>query len=171
MPPKGKGKLTFDGGPSGICVLIFEFENMTFYYSYTPYVKVFLFIGFGGQSEKMKADRTRRSWTKREEEVLVIALHDLVAGGWKADNGFRLGYATRVHQVMKREIPNLQLKVSPHINSKIHTWKREYQTLSLILDRSGVGFNANNDFKIECNDEQWAQIVKVHKILCANIPS
>ncbi|KAG6408417.1 hypothetical protein SASPL_131428 [Salvia splendens] len=39
-------------------------------------------------------------------------------------------------------------------------WEREYGALSLILGHSGVGFNSNNDYKIECNDEPWAQIVK-----------
>ncbi|KAL1557052.1 hypothetical protein AAHA92_10867 [Salvia divinorum] len=118
-------------------------------------------VGDGGQSQIVKADRTRRSWSAREEEVLVLALHDLVSGGWKSDNGFRPGYLTRVAEVMKREIPHTQLKAQPHINSKITTWKRCYYSLSLILDRSGVGFNSDGDFKIECNDEQWSQIVKV----------
>lgn len=40
-------------------------------------------------------------------------------------------------------------------------WKCEYGALSSILDRSGVGFNSNNDYKIECNGEQLAQNVKV----------
>ncbi|KAG6392976.1 hypothetical protein SASPL_147206 [Salvia splendens] len=75
----------------------------------------------------------------------------------KVDRTFRPGYATKVYQVLKREISDIQIKV---FNSKITTWKRDYDSLSLILDRSGVGFNANNDFKIDCNDEQWAQIVK-----------
>ncbi|XP_042059997.1 uncharacterized protein LOC121804499 [Salvia splendens] len=30
----------------------------------------------------------------------------------------------------------------------------------MMLDRSGVGFNSDGDWKIECNDDQWAQIVK-----------
>lgn len=84
----------------------------------------------------------------------MIVLYDLLDDGWKFDNGFRPGYATRVYQVLKREIPDIQIKVCPHINSKITTWKRDYGSLSFILDRSGIGFNANNDFKIECNDEQ-----------------
>ncbi|XP_042025293.1 uncharacterized protein LOC121772317 isoform X2 [Salvia splendens] len=134
MASKGQRKLTYEGSPSG--------------------------VASGGHADKVKGDRTRRSWSKREEEALLVALHDLVAGGWKSDNGFRNGYATRVYQVMKREIPDTELKVSPHINSKITMWKREYGALSTILDRSGVGFNSNNDYKIECNNEQWAQIVK-----------
>lgn len=77
----------------------------------------------GGPSGIVKPDRTRRSWSKREEEVLVMALHDIVAGGWKADNDFRSGHSKMVYNVLKREIPNTELRVSPHINSKISTWK------------------------------------------------
>ncbi|KAL1564399.1 hypothetical protein AAHA92_06748 [Salvia divinorum] len=84
----------------------------------------------GGSMSKVKGDRTRRSWSKREEEVT------------------------------KSEMPDTQLLVNPHINSKITTWKRCYNSLLLILDHSGIGFNSDNDFKIECNDEQWSQIVK-----------
>ncbi|KAL1565097.1 hypothetical protein AAHA92_07358 [Salvia divinorum] len=65
---------------------------------------------------KPKTDRTRRSWSTREEEVLLLALKDLVVNGWKSDNGFRAG---------------------------------------------GVGFNHKGDHKIDCDNDQWEQIVKV----------
>ncbi|KAG6421189.1 hypothetical protein SASPL_117739 [Salvia splendens] len=114
----------------------------------------------GGPSGVVKPERTRRSWSKREEEVMIMALHDIVAGGWKADNGFRPGHSKMIYNVLKREIPNTELRVSPHINSKIATWKRDYHSLSNILNRSGIGFNSDCGHRIECNDDQWAQIVK-----------
>ncbi|KAL1535659.1 hypothetical protein AAHA92_28414 [Salvia divinorum] len=116
--------------------------------------------GGGGRVVGAKGDRSRRSWSPREEEVLLLALKDLVSNRWKSDNGFRAGYLTRVEEILKRELPTTDMKVHPHIHSKINTWKRCYHSLSLILDRSGVGFNSDGDWKIECNDEQWAQIVK-----------
>ena len=66
----------------------------------------------------------------------------LQVGGWKADNGFRPGHSKMIYGVLKREIPNTQLKVAPHINSEISTWKRDYHSLSLMLNRSGIGFNS-----------------------------
>lgn len=54
-------------------------------------------VGVGGPTGSVKPERTRRSWTKREEEVLIIALHDIVAGGWKADNGFRPGHSKMIY--------------------------------------------------------------------------
>lgn len=68
-----------------------------------------------------------------------MALHDIVAGGWKADNYFRPGHSKMIYNFLKREIPNTELKVSPHINSKVSTWKRDYGSLSLMLNRSGIG--------------------------------
>ncbi|XP_042025292.1 uncharacterized protein LOC121772317 isoform X1 [Salvia splendens] len=162
MASKGQRKLTYEGSPSGILYL-FPYQILLYFVrscAHSYRMSSFSGVASGGHADKVKGDRTRRSWSKREEEALLVALHDLVAGGWKSDNGFRNGYATRVYQVMKREIPDTELKVSPHINSKITMWKREYGALSTILDRSGVGFNSNNDYKIECNNEQWAQIVK-----------
>ncbi|KAL1568786.1 hypothetical protein AAHA92_00352 [Salvia divinorum] len=39
--------------------------------------------------------------------------------------------------------------------------KKNYNNLQNILSRRGIGFNAHGDYKIECSDEQWEQIVKV----------
>ncbi|KAG6389220.1 hypothetical protein SASPL_150682 [Salvia splendens] len=116
-------------------------------------------------------DRPRRSWSDREELILISALKELVATGWKSDNGFRGGYAQKIEEWLKNEFPStdfrggygqcVALKATPHIQSKITTWKRNYYPLSKILDRSEVGFNVHNDFKIDCSDDQWDQIVRV----------
>ncbi|KAG6424920.1 hypothetical protein SASPL_115343 [Salvia splendens] len=113
-----------------------------------------------GRGPRPRVDRTRRSWTAREEEILVSILKDLVTHGWKSDNGFRGGYLQRIEEALNREFPRCGLRVAPHINSKISQWKKSYSSLSAILGRSGVGFNMNGDFKIDCDDDQWEQIVK-----------
>ncbi|XP_042022005.1 uncharacterized protein LOC121769307 [Salvia splendens] len=61
---------------------------------------------------------------------------------------------------MKKEFPRTDIKPRPHIYSKVNTWKKNYSSICSILDRSGVGFNAHDDYKIECEDEQWSQIVQ-----------
>ncbi|KAG6408083.1 hypothetical protein SASPL_131086 [Salvia splendens] len=113
-----------------------------------------------GLGTRARGDRTRRSWSAREEEVLMWTLKDLVARGWKNDNGFRSGYLTRIEEVLNREFPKSGIKGTPHVNSKICQWKKSYNSLGLILGRSGVGFNVNEDYKIDCDDDQWSQIVK-----------
>ncbi|KAH6836844.1 hypothetical protein C2S53_008556 [Perilla frutescens var. hirtella] len=107
-----------------------------------------------------KSDKTRRSWSTREEEVLLAALKELVVQGWKSYNGFRAGYWNKLEEAMKKEFPSTDLKGMSHINSKTTTWKKNYYSLSAILNRSGVGFNLKGTHMIECNDEQWDQIVK-----------
>ncbi|KAL1558606.1 hypothetical protein AAHA92_09050 [Salvia divinorum] len=113
-----------------------------------------------GRSSGLKGDRTRRSWSDKEEETLIMSMKELVANGWKSDNGFRVGYLKRIEEDLKRQNPNTDLKVHPHIWSKITTWKKNYVLLSSILNRSGVGFNERGDYKIECDEDQWAQIIK-----------
>lgn len=113
------------------------------------------------RSSFRRCDRVRRCWSDREEAVLISAMKDLVARGWKSDNGFRNGYASKIQSWLKAEVPTTDLKANPHIQSKITAWKRNYYSLINILDRSGVGFNLHNDFKIDCTDDQWDQIVKV----------
>lgn len=91
----------------------------------------------------------------------MATLKELVATGWKADNGFRSGYLTRCLEAIKREFPKTDIRPHPHIYSKLTTWKRHYYSLMAILDRSGVGFNPHGDYKIDIDDEQWAQVVQV----------
>ncbi|KAG6400215.1 hypothetical protein SASPL_137040 [Salvia splendens] len=110
-----------------------------------------------------KGDRTRRMWVVREEEILVSSLLELVARGWKSDNGFRAGYQQKVEDDIRKEFPNSDIKGNPHISSKITAWKKNYNSLRDILSRSGVGFNVNNDYKIDIDDDQWAQVVAADK--------
>lgn len=91
----------------------------------------------------------------------MVAMKDLVARGWKADNGFRGGYLSKVEEWLRKEFPRTDLRANPHIQSKITAVKKSYNLLVKILDRSGVGFNVHGDFKIDCDDDQWDQIVKV----------
>ncbi|KAL1549625.1 hypothetical protein AAHA92_17704 [Salvia divinorum] len=100
-------------------------------------------------------------WSDREEQILVVALLELVALGWKSDNGFRAGYLKRIEDSVRKEFPSSDIKGTPHVTSKITSWKKSYNSLQGILSRSGVGFNVHNDFKIDCDDEQWAQIVQI----------
>ncbi|KAG6389717.1 hypothetical protein SASPL_151190 [Salvia splendens] len=68
-----------------------------------------------GTGTRARGDRTRRSWSAREEEVLMWTLKDLVARGWKSDNGFRSGYLTRIEEVLNREFPKSGIKGTPHV--------------------------------------------------------
>ncbi|KAL1549473.1 hypothetical protein AAHA92_17575 [Salvia divinorum] len=112
-----------------------------------------------GRQKFRKGDRSRRMWSDREEEILASALMELVVRGWKSDNGFRAGYLTQLEQSLRMEFPSTDIKGTPHITSKISAWKKSYNSLQAILSRSGIGFNVHGNHKIDCEDEQWEQIV------------
>nr|KAG6405489.1 hypothetical protein SASPL_133079 [Salvia splendens] len=71
---------------------------------------------------------------------------------------FRAGYLTKIEDSIRTEFPDSDLKGTPHITSKISTWKKSYGMLKGILGRSGVGFNTHGTYKIDCDDDQWEQI-------------
>lgn len=117
--------------------------------------------GSVGSARAPKTEKTRRGWTEKEEEVLLASLKELVAQGWKSDNGFRPGYIGKLEASMRKEFPHTDLKGTPHITSRLTSWKKNYSSLVSILNRSGVGFNVNGDFKVEANLDQWDQIYLV----------
>ncbi|XP_057808003.1 uncharacterized protein LOC131022504 [Salvia miltiorrhiza] len=108
-------------------------------------------------------DQKRRSWSTHEEHVLLASMKELVAQGWKSDNGFRGGYLNKLEEAMRKEYPMTDTKGTPHINSKVTTWKKLYYSLWNILKVSGVGFNVNGKHMIDCDDEQWQGFVAADK--------
>ncbi|KAG6395957.1 hypothetical protein SASPL_142091 [Salvia splendens] len=113
-----------------------------------------------GSNRNAKSDRSRRIWSAREEEILMATLKELAANGWKSDNGFRNGYLVRAREAIKSEFPKTDIMPHPHIYSKITTWKRNYESLKTMLSYSGIGFNSDGTYRIECDDEQWALFCK-----------
>ncbi|XP_075475783.1 uncharacterized protein LOC142511902 [Primulina tabacum] len=106
-----------------------------------------------------KVDKTRRSWSEREEEFLIQALKDASAEGWKSDNGFRLGYLAFLENRMKVAFPDTNIRGNPHINSKVHVWKKLYGSLVTILSKSGVGWN-DTEKTIEASNDIWDALIK-----------
>ena len=108
-----------------------------------------------------KGVRTRRMWSQHEEEILAVMLVELVSLGWKSDNGFRSGYLQKCEGSIRQESPKTDHKGTPHIVSKITSWKYSYSSLRNILERSGVRFSVNGDCKIDIDNDQWEQVVHV----------
>ncbi|KAL8470541.1 hypothetical protein ACS0TY_033184 [Phlomoides rotata] len=102
--------------------------------------------------DRAKSVRGRRSWSKIEEDVLVLCLTNIVIEGWKSENGFKAGFLRELEKAMRKIIPQTDLLATPHINSKIHVWKKEYGALSDLLSKSGIGWNSTTSM-IEIEDE------------------
>ncbi|KAL8550958.1 hypothetical protein ACS0TY_000149 [Phlomoides rotata] len=109
--------------------------------------------GFGHEVDKKKSTRGRRSWSRVEEDALIHYLTDIVNDGWKVDNGFKAGFLRELEKGMRRILPATDIVANPHINSKIHVWKKEYSALSDLLSKSGIGWNSTTSM-IDGEDER-----------------
>ncbi|XP_075483409.1 uncharacterized protein LOC142523483 isoform X1 [Primulina tabacum] len=107
-----------------------------------------------------KTEKTRCTWRTREEVVLIQALKDAINCGWKSENGFKCGYLTFLEDAMKKMFPDTDLRDNPHINSKIHVWKKTHGSLVTILSKSGIGWN-ETDKMVEATNEAWESMIKV----------
>ncbi|KAG6390972.1 hypothetical protein SASPL_148718 [Salvia splendens] len=58
-------------------------------------------------------------WTTREEDILAYSLLELVAKGWKSDNGFRAGYLGRIKEHLREEFPKTDLKGTPTLPQRL----------------------------------------------------
>ncbi|KAL8483293.1 hypothetical protein ACS0TY_026108 [Phlomoides rotata] len=68
-------------------------------------------------------------------------------------NGFKAGFQRELEKNMRKMLPVTDIVVNPHINSKIHVWKKEYGALSDLLSKSGIGWNSTTSM-IEVSDEE-----------------
>ncbi|XP_073025604.1 uncharacterized protein [Primulina eburnea] len=91
-------------------------------------------------------------------------MKDVITKGWKSENGFKAGYLNLLENAMQESIPGNSLRGNPHINSKIHMWKKTYSTTVTLLSKSGVGWNDSNN-TIDVTDETWEAIVKTDPTL------
>ncbi|KAL8516639.1 hypothetical protein ACS0TY_015051 [Phlomoides rotata] len=111
---------------------------------------------FGNQTgqdmERAKVSRGHRSWSKIEEDALILCLTNIVLEGWKSENDFKAGFQRELEKGMRKIIPSTDLVANPHINSKIHVWKKEYGALSDLLSKSGIGWNSTTSM-LEIEDE------------------
>ncbi|KAL8521810.1 hypothetical protein ACS0TY_012103 [Phlomoides rotata] len=103
-------------------------------------------VGGGTQDvDKGKSTRGWRTWSKIEEDALVQCLTDIMNDGWKADNGFRCGFHRELEKGMWKLLIGTDIVANPHINSKIHVWKKEYGALSDLLSKSGISWNSTTN--------------------------
>ncbi|KAL8540885.1 hypothetical protein ACS0TY_002215 [Phlomoides rotata] len=93
-----------------------------------------------------------RSWSRVEEDALIHCLTDIVNDGWKAENGFKAGFLQELEKGMRKTLPCTDIVANPHINSKIHVWKKAYSALTDLMSKSGIRWNSTTSM-IDVKDE------------------
>lgn len=84
---------------------------------------------------------TRRTWKQTEEQCLLDALKELVAEGWKCDNGFKNGFLNALEQAMAKKFPGCDLKGFHIFIPKCTCGKNSTvrcQRCFLVLDSGGI---------------------------------
>ncbi|KAL8501219.1 hypothetical protein ACS0TY_020681 [Phlomoides rotata] len=77
--------------------------------------------------------------------------------GWKSENGSKAGFLQELEKGMRKKLPGTDIVVNPHINSKIHVWKKEYGVFSDFLSKSGIKWNSTTSM-IEVENEGLIEI-------------
>lgn len=104
----------------------------------------------------------RRVWSKEEELVLINALKEIVVGGWKCENGFRTGYLRILEKAIRKVFPDTDIRAQPHVDSKVHVWRKHHSSLTTMVSRSGFAWNAASKMIVVESTQIWDEYVKVH---------
>ncbi|KAL8556202.1 hypothetical protein ACS0TY_003842 [Phlomoides rotata] len=115
--------------------------------------------GVGRGSMKKACNNTHRIWTTREEKVLINVLKELVNKGYTTDNDFRIGYLIKCEDALKIDFSKTDLQATPHITSKLTSWKKYYSSIVTAHLVTGFGLNTTTS-QVECTDEQWDDVIK-----------
>ncbi|GMP91427.1 hypothetical protein CsSME_00042134 [Camellia sinensis var. sinensis] len=105
--------------------------------------------------------RGHRVWTPKECDVLIRAMRDLFSEKWKADNGqFRAGFYSELEKLIILAFLGTNLCVSPHIESKIKFWRRQYNLITDMLRLSGFGWDDTDKMILVDSEQVWQNYVK-----------
>ncbi|XP_028097428.1 uncharacterized protein LOC114297232 [Camellia sinensis] len=85
-----------------------------------------------GTTSSRKKAKPRRFWNHREEVFLIITMKDVIAN----------------------------LRASPHIDSKIKFWRKQYNALQDMLNMSGFGWNDEQKMVLVDSDDVWKNYVR-----------
>ncbi|TXG72816.1 hypothetical protein EZV62_001395 [Acer yangbiense] len=120
----------------------------------------------GGRTQTNEQDRRacRRMWTKEEEKTLLSIIDEIVVNGGRADCGsFKVGTLKIMESPLANILPNCGLKASPHIESKVKTWKEDYGVVYDMINTSGFGWNNVRKYVEVESNEAWHSYVEHHK--------
>ncbi|TXG49303.1 hypothetical protein EZV62_025178 [Acer yangbiense] len=104
----------------------------------------------------------RHVWSKEEEEALLGIMDEIVVSGGRADCGsFRAGTLKNIELRLATILPNCDLRATPHIESKLKTWKKQYRVIYDMINTSGFGLNNVRKCVEVDNNEAWHSYVQM----------
>ncbi|KAF5933460.1 hypothetical protein HYC85_029631 [Camellia sinensis] len=116
-----------------------------------------------GTTSSRKKGKPRRFWNHREEVFLITTMKDVIASNprWKLDNNqFRAGFYNECEKKILSDFPGTDLRASPHIDSKIKFWRKQYNALQDMLNMSGFGWNDEQKMVLVDSDDIWQNYVR-----------
>ena len=109
----------------------------------------------------VKDKKCRRNWTEIEEETLLSVLEELVAEGYKGENGtFKSGTHEEVLRRMKSCIPEINLNIKQIVN-KMKRWLVKLSEVVDMMNTSGFGWDDTRKCVIVDNDQVLAEYMQV----------
>ncbi|CAL5357091.1 unnamed protein product [Camellia sinensis] len=116
-----------------------------------------------GTTSSRKKGKPRRFWNHREEVFLITTMRDVIASNprWKLDNNqFRAGFYNECEKKILSAFPGTDLQASPHIDSKIKFWRKQYNALQDMLNISGFGWDDEQKMVLVNSDDVWQNYVR-----------
>nr|XP_048319060.1 uncharacterized protein LOC125418744 [Ziziphus jujuba var. spinosa] len=115
----------------------------------------------GGSSHDIRGVESRRIWSKREEDALLLILDKVVVSGQRCYTGsFKPGTSAMIERRLAEIYPNSGLRANPHIESKLKKWKKQYGIIYDILNKSGFGWNDSLKCVEVDSDKVWKAYVQ-----------
>ncbi|CAL5391579.1 unnamed protein product [Camellia sinensis] len=111
-----------------------------------------------GTTSSHKKGKPRRSWNHREELFLITTMKDVTASNprWKFDNNqFRTGFYNECEKKILSTFPGTDLRATPHIDSKIKLWRKQYNILQDMLKISGFGWDDEQKMVLVDSDDPF----------------
>ncbi|XP_031274302.1 uncharacterized protein LOC116132773 [Pistacia vera] len=110
-----------------------------------------------------KKKESRRVWTKAEEAALLNILDSVILEGGRTENGtFKPGTYIHIEKALTKVLPKSGLKASPHIDSKMRKWKKQYGVILDMLNTDGFIWNDAKKCVMVDSDATWESYIQSH---------
>lgn len=105
--------------------------------------------------------RNKRHWTWQEVEVLLQALLEVSQNpNWKSENDFKSGFMNWLDEMIVAKIPRCDLKVKPHIESRLKHRSEKYCVMAEMLATSGFGWD-DEKMLLQVRKSVYDELIKV----------